>query len=111
MRKPPTGEPCAGEPHARFGGRGRRKPFPTPIAFGINFHRYVLYPVSLLRGSSFFLFNYFGHDFFAERCGHELGVNSLTAGYHDRDIFRTIGDAYALVIANHFEPARATFKN
>jgi hypothetical protein len=29
--KPPTGEPCAGEPHARFGGRGRRKPFPTPI--------------------------------------------------------------------------------
>ena len=32
MRKLPTGEPCAGEPHARFGGRGRRKPFPTPIA-------------------------------------------------------------------------------
>jgi len=31
MRQPPTGEPCAGEPHARFGGRGRRKPFPTPI--------------------------------------------------------------------------------
>jgi hypothetical protein len=22
MRKTPTGEPCAGEPHARFGGRG-----------------------------------------------------------------------------------------
>jgi len=22
MRNPPTGEPCAGEPHARFGGRG-----------------------------------------------------------------------------------------
>ena len=33
MRKPPTGEPCAGEPHARFGGRGRRKPFPPPISF------------------------------------------------------------------------------
>src|SRR5262245_30535490 len=32
MRQPPTGEPCAREPHARFGGRGRRKPFPTPIA-------------------------------------------------------------------------------
>jgi len=32
MRKPPTGEPCAGEPHARFGGRGERKLFPTPIA-------------------------------------------------------------------------------
>lgn len=31
MRKLPTGEPCAGEPHARFGGRGRRKPFPTPM--------------------------------------------------------------------------------
>ena len=31
MRKPPTGEPCAGEPHARFGGRGGREPFPTPI--------------------------------------------------------------------------------
>src|SRR5215831_2559877 len=31
MRKPPTGEPCAGESHARFGGRGRREPFPTPI--------------------------------------------------------------------------------
>ena len=24
MRKLPTGEPCAGEPHARFGGRGRQ---------------------------------------------------------------------------------------
>jgi len=33
MSKPPTGEPCAGEPHARFGGRGRRKPFPTPFRF------------------------------------------------------------------------------
>ena len=22
MGKPPTGEPCAGEPHARFGGQG-----------------------------------------------------------------------------------------
>ena len=36
--KPPTGEPCAGEPHARFGGRGRREPFPTPINFGIDSH-------------------------------------------------------------------------
>ena len=32
MRKPPTGEPCAGKPHARFGGRGGLKSFPTPIA-------------------------------------------------------------------------------
>ncbi len=31
MRKPTTGEPCAGEPHARFGGRGGEHPFPTPI--------------------------------------------------------------------------------
>ena len=31
MRKPPTGEPCAGKPHARFGGRGGLKSFPTPI--------------------------------------------------------------------------------
>ncbi len=28
MRKPATGEPCAGEPHARFGGRGQRPPDP-----------------------------------------------------------------------------------
>jgi hypothetical protein len=31
MRKPPTGEPYAGEPPVRFGGRGGREPFPTPI--------------------------------------------------------------------------------
>lgn len=30
MRKPTTGEPCAGEPDARFGGRGGNT-FPTPI--------------------------------------------------------------------------------
>jgi hypothetical protein len=29
MRKPATAEPCAGDPHARFGGRGGN--FPTPI--------------------------------------------------------------------------------
>ncbi|MGH7782626.1 MAG: hypothetical protein ACREO5_02110 [Candidatus Binatia bacterium] len=29
MTKLPTGEPCAGEPHARFARRGRRKPFLT----------------------------------------------------------------------------------
>lgn len=29
MRKPATGEPCAGDPPARFGGRGGN--FPTPI--------------------------------------------------------------------------------
>lgn len=31
MRKQLTGEPVAGELHTGFGGRGRRKPFPTPI--------------------------------------------------------------------------------
>ena len=31
MRKPPTGEPYAGKPPARFGGRGGREPIPTPI--------------------------------------------------------------------------------
>jgi hypothetical protein len=30
MRKLATGEPCAGDPHARFGGRGGGA-FPTPI--------------------------------------------------------------------------------
>ena len=31
MRKQPTGEPVAGKLHTGFGGRGWRKPFPTPI--------------------------------------------------------------------------------
>src|SRR5688500_6434456 len=31
MRKPATGEPYAGKPLVRFGGRGGHKPFPTPI--------------------------------------------------------------------------------
>ena len=32
MRKPATGEPYAGEPLVRFGGRGGQKAFPTPIS-------------------------------------------------------------------------------
>ena len=32
MRQLPTGEPCAGELHARFGGRGERRLFSTPIS-------------------------------------------------------------------------------
>ena len=40
MRKQPTGEPVAGKPHTGFGGRGRRKPFPTPIQR--NIHRTAL---------------------------------------------------------------------
>jgi hypothetical protein len=31
MKKLPTGEPYAGKPPVRFGGRGGRQPFPTPI--------------------------------------------------------------------------------
>ena len=38
MRKPSTGEPCAGKPHARFGGRGGREPFPTPIGASYRCH-------------------------------------------------------------------------
>jgi len=35
MRKLSTGEPCAGEPHARFGGRGEsgKGLFSTPIGY------------------------------------------------------------------------------
>ena len=32
MRKPSTGEPYAGKPPVRFGGRGGVKAFPTPIS-------------------------------------------------------------------------------
>ena len=35
MRKQPTGEPCAGELHARFGGRGDvslSDPYPIPVS-------------------------------------------------------------------------------
>ena len=32
MRKPPTGEPCAGEPHARFGGRAGRRKSSRPLS-------------------------------------------------------------------------------
>ena len=31
MWEPLTGEPYAGKPHVRFGGRGGREPFSTPI--------------------------------------------------------------------------------
>jgi hypothetical protein len=31
MRKPPTGEPCAGKPHARFGGRGAQASLPLSM--------------------------------------------------------------------------------
>ena len=36
MRKPQSGEPNAREPHVRFGGRGGREPFSTPIVIKIR---------------------------------------------------------------------------
>ena len=42
MRKPLTGEPCAGEPHARFGGRGGRESFSTPIDYIGLFRAWVV---------------------------------------------------------------------
>jgi hypothetical protein len=39
MRKPQSGEPNAGEPHVRFGGRGGREPFSTPIDIGLLWER------------------------------------------------------------------------
>src|ERR1700704_4955148 len=47
MRKPATGEPYAGEPHVRFGGRGGQKPFPTPIVLTV-----LVRPVGLLCPSN-----------------------------------------------------------
>ena len=44
MRKPQSGEPNAGEPHVRFGGRGGREPFSTPIK------EYLLLVEPLLSG-------------------------------------------------------------
>src|SRR6266508_1432677 len=41
MKKPPTGEPYAGKPPVRFGGRGRRKPIPTPIRERLAKHNIV----------------------------------------------------------------------
>src|SRR6266478_8734140 len=58
MRKPPTGEPCAGEPHARFGGRGRRKPFPTPIEPSLckKASRFLLSPSRHQESEQLFIF-------------------------------------------------------
>src|SRR5207245_559632 len=52
MRKLPTGEPCAGEPPARFGGRGGREPFPTPIILCSTYSlpKYALYKRRVAKG-------------------------------------------------------------
>src|SRR5687767_10791193 len=44
MRKPPTGEPCAGEPHERFGGRGGET---LPDPYHSQTHRKMM---SILKG-------------------------------------------------------------
>ena len=41
MKKPPTGEPYAGKPPVRFGGRGRSKPTPTPITMTLTPHEFI----------------------------------------------------------------------
>ena len=46
--KPPTGEPYAGKPPVRFGGRGGRKSFPTPIQAARRQH--VAQVIHLLLG-------------------------------------------------------------
>ena len=43
MRKLPTGEPYAGKPPVRFGGRGGVTPFPTPIG-NLGCYGTSLYP-------------------------------------------------------------------
>jgi len=39
MRKQPTGEPDAGDPHVRFGGEGASAPLPNRILTGTAFWR------------------------------------------------------------------------
>ena len=48
MWKPSTGEPYAGKPPVRFGGRGGRKSFPTPIQAARRQH--VAQEIHLLLG-------------------------------------------------------------
>jgi hypothetical protein len=48
MLKPPTGEPCAGEPNARFGGRGGGN-LPDPYRFLIVLKLALLSVFSRLR--------------------------------------------------------------
>ena len=48
MRKPLTGEPCAGEPHARFGGRGGLASFSTPIMLAYPWYSWIAASLTLL---------------------------------------------------------------
>jgi hypothetical protein len=44
MRKQLTGEPVAGKLHTGFGGRGRVKPFPTPIQRNVDGKSRLIHP-------------------------------------------------------------------
>ena len=49
MRKPLTGEPCAGEPHARFGGRGGLASFSAPIMLAYPWYSWIAASLTLLE--------------------------------------------------------------
>ena len=53
MKKPPTGEPYAGKPPVRFGGRGRRKPIPTPISSSLTFTAVCVPGLFLIKNADF----------------------------------------------------------
>ena len=53
MRKPLTGEPCAGKSHARFGGRGERcSSLPLSVRGGLNAYDVVRVALSMFRKKS-----------------------------------------------------------
>ena len=51
MRKPTTGEPCAGEPHARFGGRGGQT-LPDPYQWVLCVSTWLLSTAAVLAKSA-----------------------------------------------------------
>src|SRR5262249_13866759 len=76
MRKLPTGEPCAGEPPARFGGRGGREPFPTPIKRHNPAYLLMLRSVRKRRASLAFDLLY-AALFEASSRGHKSGLRPI----------------------------------
>src|ERR1700729_2212911 len=85
MKKPPTGEPYAGKPPVRFGGRGRRKPIPTPIRSfnesmigfgfvlsarpGMTFTNVFQLPVKILLVGVILLAAFGGENLFGDEAG------------------------------------------
>ena len=61
MRKLLTGEPNAGEPHVRFGGRGRRESFPTPIDYSVEMIK-IRSSFDRLRANGFFMAHQNGEE-------------------------------------------------